>query len=445
MSGYVAPSEQPAPAGWSPAAKGGAALGCLVVLVGVVYFGLVHVMTGMAIKDFLNIDDKWVEEYCGEQHLTMKNMTDNLWWPGCDLVVDGDFSKCKGGCIKQQTMDDIDAFNEKYGGKLVSYKSRPGKGEKDKDLDVVTLTGWWLPAPNHKADTPRIVVQHGFTSNSNKHRTMFFAYQLRKIGFSVLVNNLRDHCYSEDSKERVVQWGHAYPYDLLGAWDYAVKDPDNNMGGSIGDDKVGIVGFSMGAFITTTVFGLEGRVPAVWVDAPPFSPLGGFKVGASAAMAGMGIGFLADVIIPPVWANLEAAAKEHGVDINENTPESALPKGPDTKRPIQWVGNKGDVTVAFADGAKLAAVLKKNDKKYKASKWDLEGSCNGETHCEDHIRIPDEYEAKLCSFWTEVFGLKESSCGLEEADSDTEAAAKSAKSDSDSDDATSRRLQQLVV
>merc|ERR1712086_754650 len=99
----------------------------------------------------------------------------------------------------------------------------------------------------------------------------------------------------------------------------------------------------------------------------------------------MGIGFLADVIIPPVWANLEAAAKEHGVDINENTPESALPKGPDTKRPIQWVGNKGDVTVAFADGAKLAAVLKKNDKKYKASKWDLEGSCNGETHCEDHI------------------------------------------------------------
>jgi len=384
--------------------------GCLLVLLVGVYFGAVHVVSGMAITQFLNIDEKWVEEYCNG-HLTMKNMTDNLWWPGCGLVKDGDFSKCKGTCIKKKTMQDLDAFNEKWGGKLVSYKSRVDKDGKT-TAKTVELTGWLLLAPHHTAQTPRMVVQHGFTSNSNKHRTQFFAYQLRKIGFSVLVNNFRDHCYSADSKARINQWGHAAPYDTLGAWDYAVNDPDNVFGGPIDDKFVGVTGFSMGAFTTGSLFGLEGRVPAVWVDAPPFTPKTGFGIGLKTTLAGMGVGFLADILLDPVYSNMVAAAKAKGVDITENYPADTLPKGPDNKRQIFWVGNKDDVTVSYSDGPKLLAVLDKYPKKYKVTDWHLEGNCNGQTHCEDHIRIPDEYEAKMCTFWTGVFGLKESSCGL---------------------------------
>jgi len=391
--------------------------GCLVVLLVGGYFGAVHVVSGMGITTFLHIDEKYVEEYCNAD-LTMKNLTDNTWWPGCGPegkyipVKDGDFSVCKGTCIKKQRMMDLDAFNEKWGGKLVSYQSRVDKDGKT-SAKTVELTGWLLLAPKHTAETPRIVLQHGFTSNSNQHRAQFFAYQLRKLGFSVLVNNFRDHCYSADTKVRINQWGHAAPYDTLGAWDYAVKDPDNVFGGPIEDKFVGVLGFSMGAFTTASLFGLEGRVPAVWVDSPPFTPKTGFYLVYLGALEGYGLGPLAPLLLDPVYAKIVEAAKAKGVDINENTPADTLPKGPDTKRQIFWVGNKDDNVVSYADGAKLKEVLDKYPKKYKLTEWHLEGECNGGTHCEDHVRIPDEYEAKMCSFWTGVFGLEESSCGLE--------------------------------
>jgi predicted alpha/beta-fold hydrolase len=165
-----------------------------------------------AIDGFITITDKKeksLNEYCGKKNLDMANITESTWWPGCGMIskmaefaAKGEgLGKCpKNGCVEKATMEDMDAFNTKHGGKLVSYNSRAGKDKHGKDIEVVKLTGWWLPAPNAKADTPRIVLQHGFTDNSNKFRTMFVAYLLRKLGYSVLVNNLRDHCYSEDSR-----------------------------------------------------------------------------------------------------------------------------------------------------------------------------------------------------------------------------------------------------
>jgi len=380
------------------------------------YFAAVHVVSGMSVTNFLDINEFYAEQYCNGS-LTMRNLTDNTWWPGCGPdgeylpVSHGNFSECKGGCIKTQTMQELHTFDEQFGGRLVSYSSRECQGS-DTCATTVMLTGWFLPAPNHTASTPRVVLQHGFTSNSNMYRTQFMAYLLRKIGFSVLVNNFRDHCYSADSQERVNTWGHAAPYDTLGAWDYAVNDPDNVFGGQINDRFVGVMGFSKGAFTAASLFGLEGRVPAVWVDSPPFTPKSGFAMGFQSQLAGMGVGFLAPIFVDPVYANIVAAGRAKGVDITENTPADTLPNGPDTSRPIFWVGNRDDVTVSYSDGIQLLGLLRTYPLKYQVTDWHLEGNCNGETHCEDHIRIPDEYEARMCNFWTGVFGLEESSCGI---------------------------------
>jgi len=291
----------------------------------------------------------------------------------------------------------------------VSYSSRQDP-VGNPPATSVSLTGWFLPAPNHNAMTPRVVLQHGFTSNSNKHRQQFMAYLLRKNGFSVLVNNFRDHCYSDDSVERVNTWGHAAPYDTLGAWDYAVNDPDNVFGGPISDGLVGVAGFSKGAFTAASLFGLEDRVPAIWVDAPPFTPKSAFALGAQSAMSDMGLGFMFPLIVDAVWANMVDAGNAKGVNIEENTPADTLPTGPDTSRPIFWVGNKDDTTVSYQEGVDLLALLESHPLKYQVEEWHLEGDCAGVTHCEDHIRIPAEYQARLCSFWTRVFGLQESSC-----------------------------------
>merc|ERR1719284_176859 len=134
-------------------------------------------------------------------------------------------------------------FHKNNPATIVNYTSRPVAG-----VETIMLRGWWLPAPN-STNGPRIVLQHGFTSNSNKFRITTLSYLLRAMGFSVLLNNFRDHCYSDDTEHEMDTWGHAYPEDMLGAWDYARTDPDGKLGGALGADKVGIQGFSKGAFM----------------------------------------------------------------------------------------------------------------------------------------------------------------------------------------------------
>jgi len=255
-----------------------------------------------------------------------------------------------------------------------------------------------LPAPGATKDTPRIVVQHGFTSNSNKFRTMFVAYLLRKLGYSVLVNNLRDHCYSEDSSQRVVGWGHAYPYDLLGAWDYT-KD---HAADPIDASKVGILGFSMGGFTTNNAFGLEPKIPAVWIDGAPISPRAGFEVGFKGALGPAD--FLHGHIINEVWEAVEEAAMKKGVDLEEHLPEKEFPNGPDTKRKVFVTANKQDGTVHYSSSQALVALLKKYPKKYDLVEfWSLDGDCNGETHCIDFLAHTETYSKKLGTFWAGVF------------------------------------------
>jgi dienelactone hydrolase len=309
-------------------------------------------------------------------------------------------------------MQMMDAFNEKYPGKLVSYPSRAGKVD-GKDLEVVQLGGWWLPAPNDdKGTAPRIVVQHGFTSNGNKYRQEYVAYLLRSLGFSVLVNNLRDHCYSDDSKARVVEWGHAYPYDLLGAWDYAQKAGGNKLDAS----KVGVLGFSMGGFITQNAFGLESKIPAVWVDGAPWTPFEGFKKGLETELNGMGIGFLLNLpLADAVWSNVRSAAEAKGVDLHAHLPEKVLLEGSDTARPIFVTANKNDATVPYSSSESLVALLKKNTKKYDLEEfWSHEAGCKKpsgvQSHCIDHVREPSAYKAKLCKFWTKAFDLSSDFC-----------------------------------
>merc|ERR1719502_104168 len=92
------------------------------------------------------------------------------------------------------------------------------------------------------------------------------------MGFDVLVNGFRDHGWSGKSEHDRTTWGWIYPYDLLGAWDYAVNDPDGKFGGPIDPKQVAIAGISLGAMVTSTAFALDQRVHAVWLDSGPASP-----------------------------------------------------------------------------------------------------------------------------------------------------------------------------
>lgn len=395
---------------WEPSGSRrlGVCVGCLLLFVVSVvggHFLLVGYITGRAEEDLLTINHLRVDAYCGAG-LTMATLPTRSWWPGCKAVHRiEDFDGCAAPCFSATLIQRMEEFNRKYPGKLVTYDSR-----SDVHLKTVKLRGWWLPAPNisgtPKGGLPtRVVVQHNVGENSNAFRTQLTAYMLRSLGFSVLLNNLRDHCYSEDSRAKVKGWGHSYPFDVLGAWDYASSDPDGLLGGSISVDKVGVMGFSVGAYATAVAFGMEPRVPAAWLDSSPYRPKDIYDNHAYVSLGPLG-----KPLLDQAWSNLKDRANANGVPIDQHLPEKELPRGPDTGRHVGWVHNKEDRDVPFADGEALARLLESMPTKYDVTRFETEGECNGESHAVDSLRLFNEYAARLCTFWTEAFGLAGSGC-----------------------------------
>merc|ERR1719356_568487 len=187
--------------------------------------------------------------------------------------------------------------------------------------------------------------------------------------------------------------------DLLGAWDYAVKDPDGVMGGALPEDEVGVAGFSMGAFTTLNAFGLEAKIPAAWTDGPPSSPRSVFEHGATGVM-----GSFAKYFTPAVWHNVEQAALAKNVDLDKNLPVPNLKKGPKTQRPLFLLGNEGDDTVPIREFDILMGELDSMPEKYSVTAWRTTKACkNAGTHCVTHFAETHEYELKLCYFWAAAF------------------------------------------
>eukprot|EP00927_Polykrikos_kofoidii_P058533 TRINITY_DN5309_c0_g1_i5.p1 TRINITY_DN5309_c0_g1~~TRINITY_DN5309_c0_g1_i5.p1 ORF type:complete len:433 (+),score=69.12 TRINITY_DN5309_c0_g1_i5:73-1371(+) len=391
---------------------------CMLVLVGINYL-VGSVIGNMAVNDFLLVNDEKVDSNCADDdNFTIANAVTKVWLPGCHNEKDiSHLNSCGAPCFSDDLVSEWNSyFATLKGTKKVSFPSRKLDG-----VATVQLRGWWIPANPAKggADSPRIVVQHGFTSNSNKYRQMYAAYMLSEMGFNVVVNNLRDHCYSDHSKSRIVQWGRAYPYDLLGAWDFAVNDAEGLIGGPINREKVGILGFSMGAFTTVNAFGIESAVPAVWVDSPPFTPKGGFYGGFKYQLSQMlpfGGSAVASWYVDRVWGKIIEFGLSKGIDIDLHLPEKELPTAPGTNRPIAWSHNKEDTTVLFSNGEKLEKLLESLPEKYALTKLIWEKACttakgsNLMSHCDDHLLSQTKYKAALCSFWQGVFDLPADFC-----------------------------------
>jgi len=187
---------------------------------------------------------------------TPDNMTEN---PLSQVAV-GEI----GACLSEQLEGNFSLYSADHGWALVRFPSRPTAR-----LETAELAAWWLPAANITA--PRVVVGHGYGRNFDASYVQYVAYFLRSIGISALVLNYRDHGLSANTSTHHSVWGWSYPDDMLGAWDYAVHDPDGLLGGPLEPGQVGLLGFSMGGFVAATAFGLEPRVPAVWLESAAFS------------------------------------------------------------------------------------------------------------------------------------------------------------------------------
>jgi len=120
--------------------------------------------------------------------------------------------------------------------------------------DNIKLSGWYIPAENSKA----VVIQaHGYGGSRTKEKPSFPVTQaLVQQGISVLMFDFRASGQSEGS---LVSVGDFEQRDLQGAIDYVKQ---------LGYEKIGIIGYSMGASTTAVVAANEADIKSVVLDSP---------------------------------------------------------------------------------------------------------------------------------------------------------------------------------
>ena len=121
--------------------------------------------------------------------------------------------------------------------------------------DEVPLSGWYLPAD---ADDRCVILIQGTEHhrNSPKIRALRLGRDLVNHGFSVLLFDFRAR--GESGGDRSSE-GDREQWDVLGAIDYV-------SGRGIPLERIGLLGFSLGAGVALLVAAQEPRIPAVVSD-----------------------------------------------------------------------------------------------------------------------------------------------------------------------------------
>lgn len=117
--------------------------------------------------------------------------------------------------------------------------------------DGLMLAGWWIPA----GESPRGTVILCPGQNGSMDKDVPQAVPLHRAGFDVLMFDFRAHGRSEGN---TVTLGALEQADLFGAVDYVI--------GERRADRVGVMGFSMGAGVALMVAAQDTRIKAVVAD-----------------------------------------------------------------------------------------------------------------------------------------------------------------------------------
>ena len=121
----------------------------------------------------------------------------------------------------------------------------------------IDLRAWWLQSRDGD-DAPSIIVVHGFGTCVRDPVVLAPAGMLHRLGYGVLLLDLRDHGGSTVEDGRTAGGTEEYR-DVLGAVDWLVAQGAESRG-------IGILGTSMGAATAIMAAGQDERIAAVWED-----------------------------------------------------------------------------------------------------------------------------------------------------------------------------------
>lgn len=121
--------------------------------------------------------------------------------------------------------------------------------------DNIELDGWYIVGDDSSVN---LIFVHGISSNRTGDNAMDLASRLVDKGFSVLLFDLRAH--GSSGGERISGGDHERR-DVLGAYDFLV-----NRG--VPSNKIGVLGFSMGAATSILALAEESSIQALVADSP---------------------------------------------------------------------------------------------------------------------------------------------------------------------------------
>ena len=126
--------------------------------------------------------------------------------------------------------------------------------------DKVTIKGWYVPAQGRdEVSAPSVILVHGLNDCKHTPFILMPAGMLNKVGFNVLMIDLRNHGDSQVTDGHYAAGTIEYR-DVLGAWDWLVNEK------KFAPENIGLFGTSLGAATVLIAMGEESKVAAVWED-----------------------------------------------------------------------------------------------------------------------------------------------------------------------------------
>jgi dipeptidyl aminopeptidase/acylaminoacyl peptidase len=238
------------------------------------------------------------------------------------------------------------------------------------------IAGWYVAGD---PEMPAVVVLDGIGGCRRAQAALVPAGMLWRNGFNVLIIDLHETGDSQIVDGHSTMGADEY-LDVLGAWDWLVAEK------GFDPTAVGIAANSLGAATSLYAFAEEPRAPALFLNSP-YANL------PQILQSELRRGGFPPQLVPAAIVMGRAIA---GVNVLERTPLEAIAQV--GNRPVFVVHSSDDLRVDIDHSYQLQAAA--DAARVPAEFWFIDGA--------DHVRgpavYPEEFEAKLVSFFRQTLG-----------------------------------------
>ena len=248
----------------------------------------------------------------------------------------------------------------------VEFQSRKGD---------VTLSGWYVHSTAKKGT---LIFVHGINSNRSGDKAVELAERLVARGFDVLLFDLRAHGTSGGDS---ATYGFDERWDLLGAFDFL-------LGRGVDSERIGVVGFSMGAGTSLLALAEEPRIQALVADSPYAK--GSDLVAHEAARKSPFPKWIMPLFVPTVKLMAKGI---YDVDIGFLQPESAASRLP---YPILVIHGMEDSRIPPSHGMRVHKAAHPDSEIWLVPDVD---------HVDAFLTHPDEYVDRVAAYLETRLGL----------------------------------------